>query len=346
MQTQNRLIYLSLILVLLLTGGTISYRLIEGDKWTMLDGLFMTVITLSTVGYAEVHQLSANGRILTIALILLGGGFMAYTISLLAQMLFEGKIREIWGRKKMNNKISELKNHYIVCGAGKTAKEIIKSLSNTAPNLFVVIDIDSSRVEKLQEENIYAIEGDATVDEILISAGIERAAGLAATLPTDADNLFVTISAKAFKSDLFIVAKAEKIESISKLRKVGADKVVSPNIIAGALMASMLYKPSVVDFIDAAIAGDSNAMQLEEFRIQKSSYLDNKALIDAKIRKKSGAMIVAVRREAETIVNPLPTFVFKACDILVVFGTGEQIKDFLPLTTVDNPIPGKERKKS
>lgn len=331
---QQRLFNLSFALIFLLLGGTVSYRIVEGDHWTILDSLFMTVITLFTVGYSEVHPLSESGRMLTIFLIFLGGGFMAYAASSVAQMLFEGKIREIWGLKKMRNKINELNDHYIICGAGKTAQEIIKSLRNSAPNQFVVIDIDRQRIEKMQQEGVYAIEGDATIDETLIEAGIERAAGLAVTLPTDADNLFVTLSAKGFKSDIFVVAKAEKIESIAKLRKAGANKVVSPNIIAGAKMASMLYRPSVVDFMDAALAGDSKAMQMEEFRIQKNSFLSGKALKDAEIRQRSGAIIVSVRRENETIVNPLPNFVFEPCDILVVLGTGEQISNFLPLTTV------------
>jgi len=318
----------------LLFAGTISYRAVEGDHWSILDGFFMTVITLFTVGYSEVHTLSPSGRILTVVLILLGVGFMAYAASSIAQMIFEGKIKEIWGLKRMRKQINELDNHFIVCGARKTSQEIIKSLKNNAPERFVVIDIDRSRILKLQEENVFAIEGDATTDEILIEAGIERASGLAATLPTDADNLFVTLSAKGFKSDLFVVAKAEKIDSIAKLRKAGGNKVVSPNIIAGARMASMLYRPSVVDFMDAALAGDSNAMMMEEFRIQSHSYLDGKAIKDSEIRQRSGAIIVSVRRENETIVNPLPTLVFKPCDILVVLGTGEQIQNFLPLTTV------------
>lgn len=334
MHIQQRLITLTVALFFLLFCGTVAYRLVEGSQWTLLDGLFMTVITLFTVGYSEVHTLSAGGRMLTIVLILLGGGFMAYAASTIAQLIFEGKLREIWGLKRMRKQISELKNHYIVCGAGKTAQEIIKSLKGNAPNQFVVIDIDRSRIDKLQQENIFAIEGDATSDEVLIEAGIERAAGLAVTLPTDADNVFVTLSAKGFKSDLFVVAKAEKIDSIAKLRKAGANKVVSPNIIAGARMASMLYRPTVMDFMDATLAGDNKAMMMEEFRIQSNSYLDNKAIKDAEIRQRSGAIIVSVRRESETIVNPLPTLVFKPCDILVVLGTSEQINNFMPLTTV------------
>ncbi len=331
---QQRLLTLFFALTFLLLGGTISYRLVEGSHWSLLDGLFMTVITVFTVGYSEVHKLSESGRLLTIFLIFAGGGFMAYAASSLAQMIFEGKLKEIWGLKKMLNKIHELNDHFIICGAGKTANEIIKSLKNNAPGNFVVIDIDRNRIEKLQQDGILAIEGDATVDNVLIEAGIERSSGIAVTLPTDADNVFVTLSARGFKSDIFVVAKAEKIESIAKLRKAGANKVVSPNIIAGARMASMLYRPSIVDFMDAALAGDSKAMQMEEFRIQKNSFLAGKALKDAEIRQRSGAIIVAVRREDETIVNPLPSFIFEPCDILVVFGTGEQIRNFLDLTTV------------
>ncbi|GAB4275934.1 MAG: potassium channel protein [Candidatus Rifleibacteriota bacterium] len=295
----------------------------------------MTVITIFTVGYAEVHPLSDSGRILTIVLIFVGGGFIAYVASTLAQLIFEGKIKEIWGLKRMKNRIDQLENHYVICGAGKTAHEIIKSFQSSSPTNFVVIDIDRTRIRKLQEENIFAIEGDATSDATLIEAGIERASGLAATLPTDADNVFVTLSARGIKSDIFIVSKAEKIESIAKLRKAGANKVVSPNIIAGARMAAMLHRPSVVDFMDAAIAGDNQAMQMEEFRVQKQSFLDNKALKDAEIRQKSGAIIVAVRRDSETVINPPPSFVFSAQDVLVVLGTKEQITNFAKLTSTN-----------
>lgn len=332
--SNRRLLYLTGALFTLVLGGTFGYQIIEGKSWSFLDGLFMTVITLFTVGYGEVHPLSDSGRILTIVLIFVGGGFMAYVASSLAQLIFEGKLQEIWGLKRMRDRITKLNNHYIICGAGKTAYEIIKSLSANAPMDFVVIDIDRDRIQKLQEENIFAIEGDATNDDILIEAGIERAAGLAATLPTDADNVFVTLSAKGIKSDIFIVSKAERIESIAKLRKAGADKVVSPNIIAGARMAAMLHRPSIVDFMDAAIAGDNQAMQMEEFRIQKQSFLDNKQLKDSEIRQRSGAIIVSVRRDKETTINPLPTFVFQAQDMLVVLGTREQIANFAKLASV------------
>lgn len=333
--SNKRLIYIVSVFFAIILGGTFSYQLVEGQHWSFLDALFMTVITIFTVGYTEVHPLSPHGRILTILLIFVGVGFIAYVASSVAQLIFEGKIREIWGLQRMKNRISELKNHYVICGAGKTAHEIIKSLNGNTPQNFVVIDIDRSRIQKLQEENVFAIEGDATNDATLIEAGIERAAGLAATLPTDADNVFVTLSAKGIKNDIFIVSKAEKIESIAKLRKAGANKVVSPNIIAGARMAAMLHRPSVVDFMEAAIAGDNQAMQMEEFRVQTQSFLDHKALKDAEIRQRSGAIIVAVRRDNDTTINPDPGFVFASHDVLVVLGTREQIINFSKLTSIN-----------
>jgi voltage-gated potassium channel len=333
--SRQRIFYLSFYLIALILGGALAYQFVEGSDWTFLDGLFMTVITLFTVGYAEVHPLSDAGRILTIVLIFAGGGFMAYIASTLAQLIFEGKIKEIWGRQRMKNRIKELKNHFVICGAGKTASEIIKSFQSTNPSNFVIIDVNKERIQKLQDSGFFAIEGDATTDAVLIEAGIERAAGLAATLPTDADNVFVALSAKGIKNDIFIVAKAERIESIAKLRKAGANKVVSPNIIAGARMAAMLHKPSIVDFMDAAIAGDNQAMQMEEFRIQKGSFLDGKVLKNAEIRQRSGAIIVAIRRESETIINPPPSFVFKPHDVLVVLGTKEQITSFANLARIN-----------
>ena len=328
----KRLTVLLALFCLFLIGGAFSYTLVEGEPWSFLDGLYMTVLTISTVGYGEVHPLTENGKMLTIVIIGIGVTFVAYAASTTAQMIFEGKLKEFWGVTKMMNKVNALKNHYIICGAGKTAYEIIKCLEANKVDDFLVIDINKERVAKLRNSGILTIEGDATNDKVLIEAGVERAVGLAATLPTDADNVFVALSARTMKDDLLIVAKAEKIESIAKLRRAGANRVVSPNIIAGARMASMLYRPSVVDFMDAAMAGDGNSMQMEEFRLQKNSFLDGKILKNAQIRQKSGAIVVSVRSEKETIINPLPEYKFKAFDNLVILGTSEQVRDFAVLT--------------
>lgn len=328
----RRIYYSSIGFIFLIFVGSLSFRVVEGPQWSFTDGLFMTIITLFTVGYSEVHPLTDSGKILSIIIILLGAGLMTYIASLFAQLIFEGKLKEIWGLKRMMERIAKLENHYIICGAGKTASEIIKSLSRTDSGNFVVIDTNRERILKLIDNNILAFQGDATHDNTLLDAGLNKATALVTTLPTDADNVFVTLTAKGINNDIRIVSKAEKVESIAKLRRAGASKVVSPNIIAGARMAAVIRKPSVVDFMEAAMAGDNQAMQIEEFRVQNGSYLEGKALKDAGIREKSGAIIVAAKSENKTTINPEPGYIFTVSDTLMVFGTKEQIEKFSSLT--------------
>lgn len=319
-----------LLLTIVLFIGSIGYVLVEGDRWTLLDALFMTVTTLSTVGYSEVHPLSYKGRIFTIVLIFIGAGFMAYVATSMVEFIVEGGLREIFERKKMKDKIKNLKSHYIVCGAGDTglttAKYLLKNNSSV-----VLIDRDSKKVQDLISDGYYAIEGDATVDEVLLEAGVCNAAGLVSALPHDADNVFVVLTVRGLNPNIYIVATATKLESVSKLKRAGVNYVVSPNITAASRMASVLMRPSVVDFLDATLAGDDSDLQMDEFSICKGSYLENKMLKDADIRKKSGAIIVAVKHAAKTIINPEPTYVFESGDILVVLGTREQINKMAEL---------------
>ncbi|HEY9071581.1 MAG TPA: potassium channel protein [Candidatus Ozemobacteraceae bacterium] len=309
---------------LLLALGTVGYRLIEGPQWTALDGLFMTVITLATVGYGEVHPLSPAGRMFTIVLLITGAGLMAYTVTALGQFVVEGKLRELWGKRRMKDRILGFKHHYIVCGAGNTGLVVIHNLrAKQIP--VVVIDSNPKVVEELLEQEIPAIEGDATADETLISAGLKAASGLVTALPYDADNVFVTLTAKGINPEVFVVSTADAIESVQKLKRAGSNYVVTPAVIAGARMASVLIRPSVVDFVDATMAGDDQGLQMEEFRIREASFLAQKALKDADLRRRSGAIIVSVRRGDRTTINPEPNFVFDPGDILVALGTSEQV---------------------
>jgi len=189
---------------ILLSVGTVGYRLIEGEKWSYLDGLFMTVITLATVGYSETHPLSDNGRIFTIILLFVGAGLMAYTVTSLAQFVIEGKFRELWGKRLMKEKIKAMTHHYILCGAGNTGMVVAQELIKKDVPL-VVIDANPKVVQELLEQNIPAVEGDATLDEILVEVGLERANGLVTALPHDADNVFVTLTAKGVNSNIFII---------------------------------------------------------------------------------------------------------------------------------------------
>jgi len=310
--------------LLLVLCGTFGYRIIEGNQWTLLDGLYMTIITLGTVGFGEVHSLSSNGRVFTIVLLLIGGGLMAYAVGAIAQFVVEGKLRELWGKRRMKETIKSLKSHYILCGAGNTGMSVAIELNRRGVP-FVIVESNAKVVEELIEMGFPTIEGDATLDEILLEAGLERAAGLVTTLPHDADNVFVSLTAKGLHSDIFVVSSAAKIESVPKLKRAGANYVVSPNIIAGTRMASVILRPSVVDFLDATMAGESHALQMEEIRIQPQSHLYKKALKDADIRRRSGAIIVSVRSGDRTVINPEPTYVFESGDILIVLGDRDQI---------------------
>ncbi len=322
-----------MLFVILLGFGTLGYRIIEGPHWSALDGLFMTVITLATVGYGEVHPLSPAGRVFTILLLITGAGLMAYTVTALGQFVVEGKLRELWGKRRMKDRILALKHHYIVCGAGNTGLVVIHNLQTKQIPL-VVIDSNPKVVEELVEQQIPAIEGDATADETLIDAGLKHASGLVTALPYDADNVFVTLTAKGINPDVFVVSTAEAVESVQKLKRAGSNYVVTPAIIAGARMAAVLMRPSVVDFVDATMAGDDQGLQMEEFKIRDDSFLAQKALKDADLRKRSGAIIVSVRRGDKTMINPEPNYVFETNDILVALGTVEQVTRIGELATL------------
>ncbi len=308
----------------LIAVGTVGYKVIEGPQWTWLDALYMTVITLGTIGYGEVHTLDTGGRIFTVCLILMGAGVMAYTVTTLAQFVVEGKLQELWGKKRMKDRIDALKDHYVVCGAGDTGLVVVGELTRRKIP-FVVVESNPKVAESLIEGDVLVVEGDATVDEVLRHAGLERAGGLVTTLPHDADNVFVALTAREMKANIFVVSTANKNESVTKLKRAGVSYVVSPNQIAGARMASVIMRPSVVDFLDATMAGENQALQMEELRIGGGSFLANKALKDADLRRRSGAIIVSVKRGTSTVINPEPTYVFETGDILIVLGTRDQI---------------------
>ena len=330
---QSKSLFKALFLFATLVGiGTFGYKLIEGPPWTLFDGLYMTIITLATVGYGEIHPLTSAGRAFTIILLLLGGGLGAYAIGSIAQFIIEGKLRELWGKRRMKDRINAMKHHYILCGAGNTGLSVVSELKRRGVS-FVVVENDGKRVEELLEEDLPTIEGDATLDESLVEAGLERASGLVTTLPHDADNVFVTLTAKGVNPEIFGVSTASKLESVPTLKRAGANYVVSPNIIAGSRMASVILRPSVVDFLDATMTGEDHALQMEEIHVRRGSYLDNKALKDADIRRRSGAIIVSVRKNSRSIINPEPTCVFEADDILIVLGDRDQIGKMCELAT-------------
>ncbi len=315
------LLFLSIILF-----GTSGYVIIE--ECSFLDGLFMTMITITTVGFSEVIPLSPIGKIFTIVLIVLGVGFVMFVFGKITEAVVEGGLRTVYGRMNMNKKVAKLKNHYIVCGFGRIGKVICKLLhEDNRP--FVVIDNDPKEIKMIEEQGYLFLEGEAASDEILIKAGLKKAAGLIAVVFSDADNVFIVLSARGLNADLFIMARSSGIEGVeTKLLRAGADKVISPYYIGGCRMAQLLLRPTVTDFIDLTVHGGELGLRLEEVAVHSNSQVVDKSLIDSGIRKKYDLIVVAIKRiKGDMIFNPNLHTKIKIGDTLVLLGQYEKIKE-------------------
>ncbi len=304
--------------------GTCGYYLVE--HMPLFEAFYMTIITISTVGYAEIIPLSQAGRSLTIIIIILGITVGAYTIGLLVRAFVEGELTKIVGRKIVQKQISELKNHYIVCGFGRIGRIICNDLA--ADNIdFVVIEQDPTIVEHIESKNYLFLEMDATSEEALLKAGIMKAKGIATALRSDANNVFITLTAKGLRPTIYILARASHENNEDKLSRAGASRVVSPHLIGGRRMAQVLKRPTVVDFIDIATMGSSLGLMMEEAMIGKNSDLINKNLIDSNLRKDFGVIIVAIKKIAGNMIfNPMPTETLESGDVIVVIGKREDLQ--------------------
>lgn len=316
-----------LILALSLIGfvvsfGTIGYIVIEG--WSFLDSLYMTVTTLTTVGYKEVKELSSVGRWFTIILIIGGVGTMLYALSTGAKFIIEGEIQELVGRRRLEKKIKELKDHYIICGYGRMGRIIARELKSERVK-FIVIEKNPIVHEK---EEAFVIIGDATEDELLKEVGIERAKGLMSVLPTDAENLYVVLSAKGLNPNLFIVARAGEEGSEQKLIRAGADRVISPYHIGGLRIAHTVLKPAVVDFIELATKSGNIDLQMEEIPIPESSGITGLSLDQCGIGRELGVIIVAIKKPTgEMKFNPTFRTLIEPGDTLIALGEVSKLKE-------------------
>ncbi|MBS1112527.1 MAG: TrkA family potassium uptake protein, partial [Nitrospirae bacterium] len=248
-ELRKRLVVAAGMICLVILFGTTGYMVIE--EWGFWDSLYMTVITLTTVGYREIHDLSLQGQIFTVVLLIGGVGTVLYALSAGAKILLEGELQEIYGRKRVEKKLRELSGHFIVCGYGRMGKVITRELEHEKL-AFVVIEKGEVLLDADQKEELIVIQGDATNDDLLKRAGIERAQCLISVLPTDAENLYVVLSARGLNPKLLIVARAGEEGSEQKLLRAGADRVVSPYHIGGLRIAHAVLKPAVVDFIEFA----------------------------------------------------------------------------------------------
>jgi len=320
----QKILFAVFMLVVILCIGTSGYMLIENGS--LLNSLYMSVITITTVGYGEIIPLSPAGRVFTICLILVGVGFVLYLVGEVTESMVEGGLRKIMGRNNMEKRVAALKDHYIVCGFGRIGKVICKNFKeNKLP--FVIVESDPQEVQKIDELGYLALLGSASSDEILLKAGIREARGLIAVVSSDAENVYIILSARGLNSNLFIMARSSGAEgSETKLLRAGADKVISPYFIGACRMAQLVVRPTVVDFLDLTVHGGELGLRLEELRVSEHSALAGKRLMDSGLRKEYDLIVVAIKREqGEMQFNPKPQTLILPGDIMVVLGEHEHI---------------------
>jgi voltage-gated potassium channel len=315
------------LIVLMIVIGVVGYHLIEG--WNFLDSLYMTIITIFTVGFKEVKDLSPQGRIFTMFVILGGVGTAIFAFTKLAQVVYEGGVNEFWRRRRMQKQIDNLQNHYIVCGYGRMGKIVSARLLDEGAS-FIVIEPNEGKISELQEEGrILCIAGDATKEEVLIEAGIKQAKALAALLPEDADNLYLVLTARQLNPSIYILSKVVMEEAEKKIIQMGADRVVSPYTLSGLKIAQSLMRPTLVDFMDLIIRRNEISLYMEEVVVRKESLIVDKSLAECDIRRVSNVIVVAIKKPGQEIhFNPSPDVKIEPGDILLVLGEKEDVIKF------------------
>ncbi len=315
-------------LALVLGGGTLGYWLLGLSP---LDALYQTVITVSTVGFREVFVPTVAMRVFTIVLILVGVGTGLYAFGAVLEAVIEGDLFDLWGRRRMERKIEHLHEHVIVCGHGRVGRALAGYLSAGGDD-FVMVDEDA---ERLAGVPYLTLAGDATDDQVLRAAGIDRARALVATTSTDTTNVYLTLSGRSLRPDLLIVARARVADSEAKLLRAGADRVINPQAIGGARIAAMLMQPHVSEFLDVITHGADVEFRLSEIRVQPGSALSGRTLRELRLRERTGTLVLAIRDAAgEFETNPGPDSVITEGDVLIVIGTVAELAALLALTDV------------
>jgi voltage-gated potassium channel len=327
----RRLSFALAALAAVVVGGTIGYIALG---FGLLDALYQTVTTVTTVGFREVQPLSDGGKIFTIALIVLGVGTALYTLGVIIETLLEGHLPEVFGRRRMERKITGMREHVVVCGWGRVGRAIARDLVAMGAEP-VVVDKDPIRIENVPYP---AVLGDATDDEVLDRAGVRRARALVAALDTDAGNLFVTLSARALRPKLFIVARVRLEENEDKLRRAGADRVVNPQSIGGARMAAFVLQPYVTEFVDVVMHDRDIEFRLEEIPVFEGSPIEGCSIREAHVRDRTGALVLALRDQSGTFAtNPPPESVIHADQVIIAIGTPGDLEKLQHLVTGATP---------
>ncbi|MGB8951508.1 MAG: potassium channel protein [Candidatus Aminicenantales bacterium] len=307
--------------------GTIGYILLE--NWSFLDSLYMTIITIFTVGFKEVKELTPQGQIFTIFVILGGVGTAIFAFTKFGEIVYEGGVHRFWRRRIMERRLENLENHYIICGHGRMGR-IVRERLEEEHLPFVVIDNNEKKFEDLKKNNKCCfIEGDATHEDVLLRAGVKKAKGLVALLPTDPNNLYLVMTVRLLNPSIFVLSKALEEEGEKKILQIGANKVVTPYTLSGLRIAQALIRPTVVDFVDLIIRRKELSLYMEEFVVKKNTRIENKTLKGCNLRQEANVIVVAIKKPGEDIVfNPSPDIQIEMGDTLLVLGDKEDIARF------------------
>jgi voltage-gated potassium channel len=317
-------------MLVIIVLGTVGLMTIEGMD--PIDALYMTVITLSTVGFGEVTPLHPLGRIFVIFLILVGVALAGFTASVIGELVLEGHFRDIFGRRKMENKISKMNGQFIIAGFGRVGRQVAKEFQKKKVD-FVVIEKDAESIQLLEREGLLFVQGEATEDDTLRRAGIDKAKTLISTLPDEAQNVYLTLTARDMNRDLHIIARADYEEGVKKLKRAGANHVVTPHVLGGIRMAMASLRPNVVDFMHSTSLGEGG-LTIEEMMVPDNSRYVGKTLVETNLKQDYGVTVIGIKKAGQDMnIGPGPSTVLQAKDILVVLGPNEKLEAFSKVLT-------------
>lgn len=324
---QDRLKFSFFFFIAVVSLGTVGYKIIGGPDYSLGDCFYMTIITLSTVGYGEVIDLvhHPGGRVFTVFLIITGMGALLYLVSTVTAFVVEGELLNIFWRRKMDKMISKMQGHYIVCGVGRVGYHIIQELNETKRDA-VALDMEMNHIENIRQSfpDIPALLGDGLDDDLLREAGIERAAGMMVSTGHDKDNMVITMSARQLNPSLRIVARCNDMRNMEKLRKAGADSVVSSNFIGALRMASEMVRPTVVSFLDVMLRDKEKNLRVEEVPLKEGAKVVGKTISGSGIKTSTNILLLAVKKEnGDWEYNPKDDFLLQAGMELIIMGSPE-----------------------
>ena len=335
--TRIRLIISALLGILIFGVGTIGYSLIEG--WDILDSFYMTVITLATIGYGEVRPLSQAGRAFTIVLILIGVGNVAYIVGQFTKVMVEGSLQRVLGRRKLEQQIKKLHGHFILCGYGRIGRMVAQEIKARQKRL-VVVENDVHVIEQIDKDGLLYIKGDASDEDNLTAAGVDQAAGLISAVSSDADNLYIVLTARGLNPNLYVLSRANEHRSIRKLKGAGADQVVSPNLIGARKMAQAILRPAVADFLETTVHGGMGMdLAMEEILVTSKSKIKNVTLQESNIRRDLDLIIIAIKTpDGRMMFNPSAQAMISEGDILIAVGRQENMDRLCELLGADSEV--------